>query len=101
MANRVNRRNFLKAASVASVFGATWPAAGTTAMLKVSLNAYSFNKLLNDAIRKRGPGITLLDLVDFCAKNKFDGFDPTAYFMPGYPAVPPNDYVDTLRKKCG
>jgi sugar phosphate isomerase/epimerase len=101
MADPVNRRNFIKAASVASVFGVTWPAAGATATLKVSLNAYSFNKLLNDAIRKRGPGVTLLDLVDFCAKNKFDGFDPTAYFMPGYPAVPPNDYVETLRKKCG
>jgi sugar phosphate isomerase/epimerase len=92
----MNRRTFLKTASAAPIFLAS--AAG--AKLKVSLNAYSFNKLLNDAIRKRGPGVTLLDLVDFCAKNKFEGFDPTAYFMPGYPAVPSNEYIDTLKKKC-
>jgi sugar phosphate isomerase/epimerase len=99
--NRVNRRSFLKAASLGPIFAAKWPAAPAAgASLKVSLNAYSFNKLLNDAIRKRGPGVTLMDLVDFCAKAKFEGFDPTAYFMPGYPAVPPNDYVDALKKKC-
>jgi len=91
----MNRRTFLKIAAVAPLASA---APGAT--LKVSLNAYSFNRLLNDAIRKRGPGVTLLDLVDFCAKNKFDGFDPTAYYMPGYPAVPGNDYIDALKKKC-
>ncbi len=66
--------------------------------LKPGLNAYSFNKLLNDAIRKRGPGITLDGVLDFAAKCKFDAFDPTGYFFPGYPAVPPNSYVDNLKK---
>jgi sugar phosphate isomerase/epimerase len=71
-----------------------------SATLKVSLNAYSFNKLLNDAIRGRGEGVTLMQLLDFCAKNKFDGFDATGYFMPGYPAVPPDGYIDGLKKKA-
>ena len=83
------------------LLAANWSAVkASSTTLRVSLNAYSFNKLLNDAIRRRGPGVTLLDLVDFCSKNKFDGFDPTAYYMPGYPALPPNDYIDTLKKKC-
>jgi sugar phosphate isomerase/epimerase len=97
----VSRRNFLKTSSVMPLLGANWSAVqASSTTLRVSLNAYSFNKLLNDAIRRRVPGVTLLDLVDFCSKNKFDGFDPTAYYMPGYPALPPNDYIDTLKKKC-
>src|SRR5947208_1630554 len=74
--------------------------AGKSTVLKVSLNAYSFNKLLNDAIRGRGAGVTLMQLLDFCAKNKFDGFDATGYFFPGYPAVPPDSYIDGLKKKA-
>jgi sugar phosphate isomerase/epimerase len=66
--------------------------------LKTSLNAYSFNKMLNDAIRKRGPGITLDGVIDFAAKCKFDAFDPTGYFFPGYPKVPADSYVDSLKK---
>ncbi len=103
-----NRREFLMTASLAP-FGiaalaqkAPEPKIETrkTETLKVSLNAYSFNKLLNDNIRGRGEGVTLMQLADFCAKNKFDGFDPTGYFMPGYPAVPPDAYVEGLKKKC-
>ena len=48
--------------------------------LKVSLNAYSFNQLLNDHIKGRGKGITLMELLDFCAENNFDAIDPTGTF---------------------
>src|SRR5436853_2719138 len=68
--------------------------------LKISLNAYSFNKLLNDNIRGRGEGVTLMQLVDFCAKYKFDAIDPTGYFFPGYPAAPTDSVIDGLKKKC-
>src|SRR5580693_7255483 len=92
-----NRRDFIKTASMAvAVAGAGAAAPGET--LKTGLNAYSFNKLLNDAIRKRGPGITLDGVLEFAAKNKFDAFDPTGYFFPGYPAVPADAYVDSLKK---
>ena len=70
------------------------------AVLKTSLNAYSFNKLLNDASRGRGEGVTLLQLVEFAAKNKFEGFDPTGYYFPGYPKVPPDAYVDGIKKRA-
>jgi len=91
-----NRRDFLKSVSIAGL--AATGVAAKTETLKVGLNAYSFNKLLNDAIRKRGPGITLDGVLDFAAKNKFDAFDPTGYFFPGYPKVPEDAYVDSLKK---
>lgn len=92
-----NRRDFLKCASVAAAGAATLSAAAVET-LKPGLNAYSFNKLLNDAIRQRGPGITLDGVLDFAAKNKFDAFDPTGYFFPGYPKVPADSYVNNLKK---
>jgi sugar phosphate isomerase/epimerase len=75
-------------------------AAPRRAVLKTSLNAYSFNKLLNDSIKGRGAGITLVQVMEFAAKHGFDGFDPTAYFFPDYPAVPPNAYIDNFKKRA-
>ena len=95
----MNRRSFLKTAALAPVAAALAQKAAKAA-LKVSLNAYSFNKLLNDAIRGRGEGVTLLQLVDFAAKTGFDGIDPTGYFFPGYPKLPPDGYIDTLKKRA-
>ncbi|MEO7145445.1 MAG: sugar phosphate isomerase/epimerase family protein [Bryobacteraceae bacterium] len=92
-----NRRDFIAGASIAALPAASG-AAARTETLKTGLNAYSFNKLLNDAIRKRGPGITLDGVLDFAAKNKFDSFDPTGYFFPGYPKKPDDTYVDRLKK---
>src|SRR5438045_3900466 len=111
MNDQQSRRSFLKTASVLACF-----AAGVTPQipafarppiqrigspaLKVSLNAYSFSKLLNDQIKHRGPGISLMDLLDFCAKNDFDGLDPTGYFFPSYPEVPSDDYVNNFKRKA-
>ncbi len=95
----MNRRNFITTSALA--FAALSHAqTKKRATLKVSLNAYSFNKLLNDAIRGRGEGVTLLQLVDFAAKTGFDGIDPTAYFFPGYPKVPGDAYIDSLKKRA-
>jgi sugar phosphate isomerase/epimerase len=100
----MNRRNFLQGLSLLPLSGlaaaAPQPARKKGAVLKTSLNAYSFNVLLNDAIRGRGEGTTLMKLLDFASKNKFDAFDATGYYFPGYPAVPPNDYIDGLKKKA-
>ena len=52
--------------------------------LKLSLNAYSFARLLNDRLQGRGEGISLEQLAEFCAKHNFDGIDITAYYFPGY-----------------
>ena len=89
-----SRREFVKAAAFLPL-GAT---AATS--LKVSINAYSFNKLLNDSIKGRGEGITLIKVMEFAAKNKCEGFDPTGYFFPGYPDVPKDSYVDELKRRA-
>jgi sugar phosphate isomerase/epimerase len=70
------------------------------ANLKVSLNAYSFSKALNDRIKGRGPGMTLLDLLDFCALHDFDAIDPTGYFFPGYPKVPTDEYINNYKRRA-
>jgi sugar phosphate isomerase/epimerase len=92
----LTRRDLLKSATLLP----SAAVAAQRAALKTGLNAYSFNKLLNDSVKGRGPGVTLLQVLEFAAKNKFDGFDPTGYFFPGYPKVPSDTYVDSLRKRA-
>jgi sugar phosphate isomerase/epimerase len=70
------------------------------AKLKTSLNAYSFNKLLNDNLKGRGKGITLLELLDYCAEQNFDAIDPTGYFFPGYPKVPDDKYINDFKRRA-
>jgi sugar phosphate isomerase/epimerase len=100
----LDRRSFLRGALCAgSGAVAGLPALAQTArrqVLKTSLNAYSFNKMLNDRIKGRGEGITLVQVMEFAARNKFDGFDATGYFMPGYPQRPTDAYIDELKKRA-
>ena len=62
--------------------------------LKISLNAYSFDKPL-----KAGT-MSLDDLLDFCAKTGFDGVDLTGYYFPGYPVVPTDEYIYHIKRKA-
>ena len=99
----MNRRNFLQSAVFAApVCGAAQRVRrrAEKRVLKVSLNAYSFNKLLNDSMQRPGDGITLLQLVEWAAKTGFDGIDATGYYFPGYPEVPADAYVETLKRKA-
>jgi sugar phosphate isomerase/epimerase len=70
------------------------------ARLKTSLNAYSFNKLLNDQIKGRGKGMSLMELLDFCAEENFDAIDPTGYFFPGYPKAPSDKYIYEFKRRA-
>src|SRR3954452_21086512 len=110
-APKQTRRDFFKTASVLALCATgTLPQIPAFAQqpiqrvggpaLKISLNAYSFSKLLNDQIKKRGPGVSLMDLLEFCAKNGFDGIDPTGYFFPTYPEVPPDEYVNNFKRRA-
>src|ERR1017187_5548285 len=78
-----SRRDFVKRAALLPFCGAAAFSVSTAearppvkrsggAAFKVSLNAYSFSKLLNDYNLDRGQGISLMALLDFCAKNNFD-----------------------------
>jgi sugar phosphate isomerase/epimerase len=62
--------------------------------LKLGLNAYSFNGPLTSS------KMTLDDVIDYCAAHNIDGLDPTGYYFPGYPKVPPDDYLYGLKRKA-
>src|SRR5205807_8007128 len=68
--------------------------------LKTSLNAYSFSKPLNDQLKGRGKGMSLFDLLDYCAEQNFDAVDPTGYFFPGYPKVPQDKYLNDFKRRA-
>ncbi len=68
------------------------------AYIKMSLNAYSFSKALNDKIKGRGAGMSLFDLMDFAAEQNFDAVDLTGYFFPGYPAVPSDEFINDVKR---
>ena len=67
---------------------------GNSNNLKISLNAFSFDKSL------RAGKMTIDDLLDYCAKIGFDGVDLTGYYFPGYPAAPPDDYIFHIKQKA-
>ena len=62
--------------------------------LKLSLNAYSFNEPLSKGT------MTLEDLLQFCSDKGFLGVDITAYYFPGYPTVPPDDFLYDIKRKA-
>jgi sugar phosphate isomerase/epimerase len=66
--------------------------------VKISLNAYSFSKMLNDKIKGRGNGMSLFDLMDFAAQNNFDAVDLTGYFFPEYPKVPSDEFIHDVKR---
>jgi sugar phosphate isomerase/epimerase len=67
-------------------------------MLRVSLNAFSFSRMLNSKVKRGNDGLDLFGLVDFCAKQNIDGMDATGYFFPGFPEVPPDTYIYDLKR---
>ncbi len=114
MTENLTRRDVLKRASLAPLAAALAGGLGGAATacaqaplkraggckLKLSLNAYSFNKALNDRIKRRGKGMSLFDLLDYCAEQNFDAIDPTGYFFPGYPKVPDDKYVNDFKRRA-
>jgi sugar phosphate isomerase/epimerase len=107
------RRDFLKAAALLPLAaGSTLTPAAHAAIappkriggpnLKLSLNAYSFARLLNDRLLGRGDGISLEQLAEFCAQQNFDGIDITAYYFPGYRdrKLPDDRFVFAVKKRC-
>jgi sugar phosphate isomerase/epimerase len=110
MDQHINRRQFLGRASALAVCGGAIGSLVTSgraraqstkpATLGVSLNAYSFNKLLLDDLAKPGSGITLMALLDYAAVARFDAIDPTGYYFPGYPKRPDDAYIDALKHKA-
>jgi sugar phosphate isomerase/epimerase len=88
-----NRRAFLASSLVAApLAGATNVQRRPGTWLRVSLNAYTFNKALVAGT------MTLFDLIDFCAENRIEAADLTGYYFPGYPQKPSDEYLFKLRR---
>ena len=107
----LSRRSFLKSASVLPVCAAAGlPAARLSALepvsrvggprLKTSLNAYSFKDALNAHLGGGGGGMSLFELLDFCAEHNFDAIDPTGYFFPGYPEPPRDAFINDFKRRA-
>jgi sugar phosphate isomerase/epimerase len=62
--------------------------------LKMSLNAFSFNGPLSEK------KMNLDDLLETAADIGFEGVDITAYYFPGYPNVPPDEYLYHIKRKA-
>ncbi len=64
------------------------------AKLKTGLNAYSFNKPLMSG--EMNPD----QLIEYCALHQIDAVDLTAYYFPGYPEVPSDEYLYHIKQKA-
>lgn len=54
---------------------------------RLSLNLFSFNAALQEG------SMTLQEVCRYCAEEGYAAIDPTAYYFPGYPQVPEDDYL--------
>ena len=67
--------------------------------IKLSLNAYSFNKELDNYVKgNEGDKMTIFDLIDFCSLHNIPAVDITGYYFPGYPEVPSDDYIFAVKR---
>lgn len=67
--------------------------------IKISLNAFSFNTLLRKQLAGEPDGLSLFDLLDYCARIGFDAIDPTGYYFPGYPGRPDRSYISRFKRE--
>lgn len=100
--NHSKRRTFLKSflaipfitPSASSAIGITSAGRKALSTLKLSLNAFSFNEPLSSG------KMTLDDMLGFCSEAGFLAVDITAYYFPGYPAVPDDEYLYHIKRKA-
>lgn len=64
------------------------------AALKLSLNAYSFNKQLMDET------MSIADMLEFCAQHGLLAVDITGYYFKGYPRVPSDEAIYDVKRKA-
>ncbi len=107
----LDRRSFLKHAALLPAAAAGLAAPGFLhaappvarvggPKLKLSLNAFSFNGALTDGLAGKPGGVSLFDVLEFCAKNDFEAIDPTGYYFPGYPEVPSREYINKFKRRA-
>jgi sugar phosphate isomerase/epimerase len=62
--------------------------------IRIAINSYSFNRPL------MAGQMTLEDVVDYCAAHNVDGLDATGYYFKGYPNVPSDDVIYSLKRRA-
>ena len=93
----MHRRDFLRSAAAVPLLGRTSPGRRVAAVkwpLKLSCNLYSFNAPL------RAGEMTLEQVLRLCSDLGFDAVDPTAYYFPGYPELPPDEYTHRIKREA-
>jgi sugar phosphate isomerase/epimerase len=113
MNDTLSRRSFLKTApllplATAAALGLRPTTASANepekrvggASVKPALNVYSFNSELRAGQKKDGDGVTMFELLDFCAEHGLEGIDATGYYFPGYPEVPPDSYINDFKRRA-
>jgi sugar phosphate isomerase/epimerase len=69
--------------------------------LVISINAYTFHELLTAKDSRNNEQVyNYFNLLDWCASNHVKALDPTAYYFPGYPEVPSDEYLKKFRDKA-
>ena len=95
MSDNISRRRFLAASGTLPAmpflaYGESKKPAKIP--VKISLNAYSFNRPLNEG------RLSLFQLIDFCVMQKFDALDLTAYYFNGYPEIPEDSHLYDIKR---
>lgn len=72
----------------------------SSAKIKLSLNAWSYNVELFKYIKGESGGMSLYDMLEECARLDFDAVDPTGYFFPGYPEVPKTSFINEFKRRA-
>ncbi|SHF99186.1 Sugar phosphate isomerase/epimerase [Fodinibius roseus] len=99
----MSRRKFLKTSALAMGTLLPWQKVNQQAAgvenrinkgIRISLNAYSFNRYLENG------EMTLEELLMYCSELNFDALDPTGYYFPGYPDVPSDEYIYKIKRKA-
>ena len=68
--------------------------------LKTGLNAYCFDPLLRENLKDPTKGLSLFDVLTFCAEQNVDAIDPTGYYFPGYPEVPRDKFLNDFKRRA-
>lgn len=68
--------------------------------MKISLQSFSFNKLLNNHAKGGDNGMSVNELLEFSAENNFDAVDILSYFFSGYPEIPSDEIIYDIKKRA-
>lgn len=77
-----------------SLFASSLSKPMTTSRLQYSVNAFSFNTLLNSG------EMTFFDMMEFASNLGLNAVDLTGYYFSGYPNIPDDKILFQLKKKA-